>query len=124
MAIKVIALSDFIHGNVKMDKRGEDTLPDQLAKDLQAANLVVFATDVAVTKAKPVVSNKMAAPARNKVAKTSPLETKTLEIASDSAAPPSADVCTSVAPPAATGSEGAVAADAAPSEPSAPAAAD
>ena len=105
MATRVIAVSDFIHGRIKMDKRGEATLPDQTAQDLKVAGLVVFAADTSADKAAPVASNKMATPARNKAKKL----TATV---GDAGAAQSADVCTNVGAPAGSGSEDSGAADA------------
>lgn len=96
MTIDVVATSDFIHGKLEMTKRGEASLPEQLAKDLQAAGLVVLASDAGEQKAAPPVANKMAAPARNKTAKSSKVQPLLTDSASDAGAQTgaSADVCT------------------------------
>lgn len=96
MTIDVVATSDFIHGKLEMTKRSGASLPEQLAKDLQAAGLVMLASDASEQKAAPAVANKMAPPARNKTAKSSkiqPLLTATVGDAGAHAGA-SADVCT------------------------------
>lgn len=92
--IDVVATSDFVHGKFAMTKRGEASLPEQLAKDLKAVGLVVLASDVSENKAAPTVANKMAPPARNKSAKAA--KASAPEAASDAGAQTgaSADVCT------------------------------
>lgn len=90
--IDVVATSDFIHGKLEMNKRGQDSLPEQLAKDLQAAGLVVFASDSSENKAAPAVADKMAPPARNKGRQSS--KTQVAAIDADAQTGASADVCT------------------------------
>lgn len=92
MTIDVVATSDFIHGKLEMSKRGEASLPEQLAKDLQAAGLVVLANDASKNKAAPAVANKMAPPARNKGGKSSKAQSGAIDADAQNGA--SADVCT------------------------------
>ena len=94
--IDVVATSDFIHGKLEMTKRGEASLPEQLAKDLHEAGLVVLASDAGEQKAAPPVANKMAPPARNKTAKSSKVQPLLTDSAGDAGAQTgaSADVCT------------------------------
>ena len=92
MTIDVVATSDFIHGKLEMTKRGEASLPDQLAKDLQEARLVVLASDTSENKAAPAVANKMAPPARNKDGKSSKAQSGAIDASAQTGA--SADVCT------------------------------
>lgn len=92
MTIDVVATSDFIHGKLEMSKRGEASLPEQLAKDLQAAGLVVLANDASKNKAAPAVANKMAPPARNKGGKSSKARSGAIDADAQTGA--SADVCT------------------------------
>lgn len=92
MKIDVVATSDFIHGKLEMSKRGEASLPEQLAKDLQAAGLVVLANDASENKAAPAVANKMAPPARNKGGKSSKAQSGAIDADPQTVA--SADVCT------------------------------
>lgn len=96
MTIDVVATSDFIHGKLEMTKRGEASLPEQLAKDLQAAGLVMLASDACEQKVAPPVANKMAPPARNKTAKSSKVQPLLTDSAGDAVAQTgaSADVCT------------------------------
>lgn len=92
MTIDVVATSDFIHGKLEMNKRGEASLPEQLARDLQAAGLVVLASDISENKAAPAVANKMAPPARNKGGKSSKAQSGAID--ADALGGGSADVCT------------------------------
>ena len=92
MTIDVVATSDFIHGKLEMTKRGEASLPEQLAKDLQEAGLVVLASDASENKAALAVANKMAPPARNKGGKSSKAQSGTINAGAPTGA--SADVCT------------------------------
>lgn len=104
MTIDVVATSDFIHGKLEMTKRGEASLPEQLAKDLQAAGLVMLASDACeqkvappvANKMAPPVANKMAPPTRNKGAKSSKVQPLLTDSAGDAVAQTgaSADVCT------------------------------
>lgn len=96
MTIDVVATSDFIHGKLEMTKRGEASLPEQVAKDLQAAGLVVLASDAGEQKAAPPVANKMAPPTRNKTAKSIKVQPLLTDSAGDTGAQAgaSADVCT------------------------------
>ncbi|KHA77520.1 hypothetical protein NC77_17980 [Janthinobacterium lividum] len=96
MTIDVVATSDFIHGKLEMTKRGEASLPEQLAKDLQAAGLVMLASDASEQKVAPQVANKMAPPTRNKGAKSSKVQPFLTDSAGDTVvqAGTSADVCT------------------------------
>lgn len=92
MTIDVVATSDFIHGKLEMTKRGGASLPEQLAKDLHAAGLVVLASEASENKAAPTVANKMAPPARNKGGKSSKLQSGAIDAGAQTGA--SADVCT------------------------------
>lgn len=92
MTIDVVATSDFIHGKLEMSKRGEASLPEQLAKDLQAAGLVVLASDISENKAAPAVANKMTLAARNKGGKSSKAQSGAID--ADAQTGSSADVCT------------------------------
>lgn len=92
MTIDVVATSDFIHGNLEMAKRGEASLPEQLAQDLQAAGLVVLASDASQDKAAPAVANKMAPLERNKGGKSSKVQSGAINSVALTGA--SADVCT------------------------------
>lgn len=96
MTIDVVATSDFIHGKLEMTKRGEASLPEQLAKDLREAGLVVLASDASEIKAAPTIANKMAPSARNKSAKAGKTPSSTpvsaYDVAQQTGA--SADVCT------------------------------
>ncbi|MED5615125.1 hypothetical protein [Janthinobacterium sp. P210005] len=92
MTIDVVATSDFIHGKLEMSKRGEASLPEQLAKDLQAAGLVVLANHANENEAAPAVANKMAPPARNKGGKSSKARPDVID--ADTRTGASADVCT------------------------------
>lgn len=92
MTIDVVATSDFIHGKLEMSKRGEASLPEQLAKDLQAAGLVMLASDASENKAAPSVAKKMAPPARNKGGKSSKAQSGAVDAGAQTGA--SADVCT------------------------------
>lgn len=92
MTIDVVATSDFIHGKLEMTKRGEASLPEQLAKDLQEAGLVVLASDASENKAALAVANKMAPPARNKGGKSSKAQSGAIDAGAQIGA--SADVCT------------------------------
>ena len=92
MTIDIVATSDFIHGKREMSKRGEASLPEQLARDLQAAGLVVLASYVSENKAAPAVANKMAPPARNKGGKSSKAQSGAIDASAQTCA--SADVCT------------------------------
>lgn len=92
MTIDVVAISDFIHGKLEMSKRGEASLPEQLAKDLQAAGLVVLANHGNENEAAPDVANKMAPPARNKGGKSRKAQSG--EIDADAQTGASVDVCT------------------------------
>ena len=96
MTIDVVAASDFIHGKLEMIKRGEASLPEQLAKDLQAAGLVMLASEASEQKVAPPVTNKMAPPARNKGAKSSKVQPLLTDSVGDAVAQTgaSADVCT------------------------------
>lgn len=92
MTIDVVATSDFIHGKLEMNKRGEASLPEQLAKDLQRAGLVRLANDASENKVAPTVANKVAPPARNKATKSSKGQSGTSDVGAQTGA--SADVCT------------------------------
>ena len=92
MTIDVVAISDFIHGKLEMSKRGEASLPEKLAKDLQAAGLVVLANHVNENEAAPDVANKIAPPARNKGGKSSKAQSSAID--ADAQTDASADVCT------------------------------
>lgn len=92
MTIDVVATSDFVHGKLEMAKRGGASLPEQLAKDLHAAGLVVLASDASENKAAPAVANKMEPLARNKGGKSS--KARAAMIDADAPTGASADVCT------------------------------
>ena len=92
MTIDVVATSDFIHGKLEMTKRGGASLPEQLAKDLHAAGLVVLASEASENKAAPTVANKMEPPARNKGGKSNKLQSGAIDAGAQTGA--SADVCT------------------------------
>ena len=96
MTIDVIATSDFIHGKFEMTKRGEASFPEQLAKDLLAAGLVVLASDTSENKAAPTVANKIPPAARSKSGKAGKAPSSAPVSASEAAehTGASADVCT------------------------------